>query len=354
MLRHLKPKELFNKHLRWVFTAILVAALFGASLPRSSADVLGTREIVLASSVIGAITQYNLNFVLPSSSTYGSLDIEICSNDPFPGRPCTVPVGLNVSSAVLSAQSGPSGFVIKPGATSNHLVLTRVPAVAPAGPASYTFQQVTNPSSPGSYFVRLQTFASSDATGSRIYEGGAVFATTNSISVTATVAPYLIFCTGITIPNLNCANATGDYIDFGELSSKRTSKGTSQMLAATNAQSGYNVTIQGTTMTSGANEIAAMASPDVSRPGTSQFGMNLTVNSTPAVGGPPAGPGTVSPVANYSVANTYRFVNGETLATTNAPDDVRVFTASYIANVPPSQAPGIYVTTITYICLATF
>jgi len=255
---------------------------------------------------------------------------------------------------VLAAQSGPSGFIIRPGATSNHLILSRIPSTAPPGAASYTFQQVTNPSSPGSYFVRLQTFASTDASGSSIYEGGGVFATTNSISITATVPPYLTFCTGITIQNFNCANATGDYIDFGELSSKRTSKGTSQMLAATNAQSGYDLTIEGTTMTSGSHEISALASPDVSRPGTSQFGMNLTVNSTPAVGAPPSGPGTAFPVANYSVADTYRLINGETLATINAPDDVRVFTASYIANVPPSQAPGIYVTTITYICLANF
>jgi hypothetical protein len=36
------------------------------------------------------------------------------------------------------------------------------------------------------------------------------------------------------------------------------------------------------------------------------------------------------------------------------PDDVRKYTATYIANVPNNQAAGIYVSTITYVCLANF
>ena len=126
------------------------------------------------------------------------------------------------------------------------------------------------------------------------------------------------------------------------------------MLVSSNAQSGYNVSLVGTTMVSGNNEIPALSTGDVSRPGTSQFGLNLTANSTPAGGSLPSGPGLANPVSNYATADTYRFVNGETLVSTIGPDDVRLFTASYIVNIANSQPAGIYVTTITYVCLASF
>jgi len=35
-------------------------------------------------------------------------------------------------------------------------------------------------------------------------------------------------------------------------------------------------------------------------------------------------------------------------------DDMRLYTMSYIANIPVGQAPGQYSTTITYVCLANF
>jgi hypothetical protein len=229
-----------------------------------------------------------------------------------------------------------------------------VPAAAPAGQVSYDFLNVTNPSSPGSYYVRLETFASNDGSGSAIDAGGLAFAVTNSLSISATVPPYLTFCTGITINNLNCANASGDYIDYGELSPGHANSGSSQMLVATNAVDGYNVSLSGTTMTSGTNAIAALATNDVSRPGTPQFGLNLRANTTPAGGSNPTGPGVAVPVANYFQPNSYRFVDGETLISNPAPDDVRLFTASYIVNIPKTQPAGIYVTTLTYICLGSF
>ena len=126
------------------------------------------------------------------------------------------------------------------------------------------------------------------------------------------------------------------------------------ILAATNAQSGYVISVKGTTMTSGTNIINALAANDVSRPGTAQFGLNLRANTTPSGGSNPSGPGFAVPDPNYNVPNTYRFKDGDTLVSTTLPDDRRLFTASYIVNVPKGQAPGIYVSTMTYICVGTF
>lgn len=323
-------------------------------LSPSSADVLINRQLLMSTAGISATAEYKLAFSLPSSSTYGSLVLEVCSNDPIPGNPCVVPPGFDLSGAQLVGQSGATGFSILPGATSNRLVIGRPPAVAPAGAVTYDFQQVVNPSSPGSYYLRLSTYASADGSGTMVDEGGLAFASVNALSVTATVPPYLTFCTGITIGGLNCANSTGDYIDFGELSSLRASSGSSQMLAATNAENGYNITVSGTTMTSGTNIIAALASNDVSRPGTAQFGLNLRANTAPSGGADPLGPGVAVPQPTYDQPNSYRFNDGDLVVSNSVPDDVRLYTASYIVNVPKSQAPGVYVSTLTYICLGTF
>ncbi|MDB5170579.1 MAG: hypothetical protein JWO35_273 [Candidatus Saccharibacteria bacterium] len=315
---------------------------------------LGDRALQIASSEASATTDYRLTFTLPTAGTLGSIDIEFCSNDPFPGTACTAPAGLDASTAVLADQTGATGFSIDGASTTNRIVLTRPPASEPTGPATYHFSGVTSPSTPGSYYARIQTFATADATGPASDYGGLAFAITNAISISATVPPYLIFCTGVTIPGFNCVNASGDYIDFGELSPSKAHGGTSQFLVATNAVDGYGVTVNGTTLTSGNNIIPAMASNDVSRPGLGQFGFNLRANATPSSGSDPSGPGAGQPQSNYNQPNSYRFVSGDSIVINPAADNIRVYTSSYIANIPTIQAPGIYVTTLTYVCLALF
>jgi hypothetical protein len=92
----------------------------------------------------------------------------------------------------------------------------------------------------------------------------------------------------------------------------------------------------------------------VSRPGLPQFGFNLRANSSPAGGSDPIGPGVGTPQAGYNQPNIYRFVNGDVIASTTAPDDIRQYTASYLVNVSAAQPAGIYVSTVTYVCLANF
>lgn len=315
---------------------------------------LGNRALQLASSQAGATTDYRLTFTLPTTGTLGSIAIEFCSNDPFPNTPCTPPAGLDASAVVLADQTGATGFSVDPSSTANNIVLSRAAAVETTIPVSYHFTNVVNPSSPGSYYARIQTYASTDAGGPASDYGGLAFATTNAITISATVPPYLIFCTGVSIPGYNCANALGDYVDFGELSPVNARVGRSQFLVATNAADGYGVSVNGTSLTSGNNVIAAMSANDVSRPGLPQFGFNLRANSTPANGSDPSGPGTGQPLPNYNQPNSYRFVSGDSLVINPVPDNVRLFTSSYIANIPTIQAPGVYVSTLTYVCLALF
>ena len=349
-------RSLASRQTLYLFFAL--AFVFGLMwhfvLAPVSGDRLGNRVLQIDSNQIQATTDYQLSFDIVSPGTLGSIVAQFCSNDPLFTSPCTTPIGMDVSQANLVSQSGPGGFSVSGSSTANTLVLTRPPAATPVTNVSFHFDNRTNPTNPGSYFVRVQTYASADATGPASDYGGIAFAITNLIAVTAEVPPYLAFCTGITITGLNCANASGDYIDFGELSSKKTSKGSSQMLVATNAEQGYAITASGTTLTSGNNTIPPLFTGDISRPGAGQFGFNLTTNTTPAVGSNPVGPGVSNPKPEYNQQNVFRFVNGETIVSNSVPDDVRQYTSSYIVNVPVSQAAGIYVTTVTYVCLANF
>jgi hypothetical protein len=355
MLSKLSLKTTYKQNARRIVALFLVACVFFVAIPRSNAGTaLYNKQALLGDYQVDAVTFYEISFSFSEPATYGSLRIEVCANDPLPGTACTPPPGFDLSNAVLSAQTGPPGMTILPGSTASAMVLGRTPAAAVVEPASYRFDQIVNPANAGAYYIRLQTFASADGTGPSVFYGGIALLTALNFPVTATIPPYLTFCTGITITGLNCSTASGDYIDFGELSSKKTSSGTSQMLAFTNAQSGYNISLAGTTMQSGNNEIKALSVEDVSRPGTSQFGLNLTNNSSPNQGAVPTGPGSAVVVTGYSTPDKYRFVNSEILASTTGPDNLRLFTSTYIVNVPASQAPGIYVTTITYVCLATF
>jgi hypothetical protein len=174
------------------------------------------------------------------------------------------------------------------------------------------------------------------------------------LTISTKIPPFLLLCTGLSINSFDCNTATGDYIDLGELSTTQTRFGSSQMVLATNAGGGYNLFLDGSTMTSGNNTISALTNNDVSRPGTSQFGINLRKNTDPSTGQDVQGPGAGVVTTNYNTPNRYRFVSGEQIATSPTSSDYRKFTVSYIVNVPHGQSPGIYVTSVNYDCLANF
>lgn len=334
---------------------LLLAMLFLQITDRpAQSATLGKSSLQMSIADVSATSTYQITFETNAPATVGSIRVQFCANDPFENTSCAAPGGLDISAANLIDQAGMTGFSVSSASTANELVLSRAAAPAAPGQSRYVLAGVTNPSSSGTYYARILTYASTDTSGPRTDFGAIAFQTLNSISITATVPPYLLFCVAVRITNLNCANAVGDFIDFGELSVAQSRRGTSQMLVASNASGGYNIAAIGNTLTSGNNVIAAIIAGDVSRPGTPQFGFNMRQNVAPAIGSDPAGPGLAVPAVAYNQPNVYRFTSGDTVAATSAPDDVRLFTTSYIANIPITQPAGVYVSTITYTCLANF
>jgi hypothetical protein len=278
----------------------------------------------------------------------------MCSNDPFPESPCTPPSGFDSSQAVLLSEAGEMGFAINPQTNSNRIVIMRPPLPASQQMSTYEFGGIRNPDSEGSYYVRLLTYQDGNLGGVPSYTGGIAYAINQNVSITATVPPYLLMCVGVTIAGYNCLNVQGDYVNVGELSNRVTSQGTSQILAASNAKSGYSIYAGGTTMTSGNNVIPALTGATAATVGTGQFGINLRANSSPQGGQDVTGTGYGAPTPSYNQINRFAFNPGDAIAVTTQPDEARKYTVTYIVNVPAGQAPGVYVSTMSYLALGTF
>lgn len=337
-------------------SALVVALLLVAGLlhiGKAYGDQLPSRSIELSSASAGATDKYQLTFTIPQVEILGSIRLQFCTESPLIGQPCTLPVGMDLTAATLTSQAPALGFSVL-SASGTDIVLTRTVSPAGIGQASFQLSGIVNPSSTGSYFGRIQTYAAANGTGASNDYGGLAFSINESVQISATVPPYLYFCVGISVTGVDCNTATGDYINFGEFTPAVASEAQTQMVAGTNADTGYFIAVSGNTLTSGNNVIPALASPDVSRPGVSQFGMNLVANTDPQVGQNPSGLGAGQPANGYKTANTYKFANGDTVASAPLPDEARRYTTSYIANVAKDQAPGVYVTTLTYIATGSF
>ncbi len=331
---------------------IVVPALINMTL-HVRAATLTVRSMAVETSLPGANTRHGFSFNIVSSANLGSIKFEYCSNSPLVGDSCTVPAGLSLSSASLDSQAGENGFSIHPSSTATTVILTRAPVPASPQAVSYSFGNVANPTAVNqTVFVRITTYASTDSSGAYTDNGSVAFSTSGSLGVDAFVPPFLSFCVALSV-SLNCSTSGGNYLNLGELSALNANTATSQFAAATNDFTGVVTSIAGGTMSSGTNTINSLAVPAASAPGTSQFGINLRANSAPVVGQDPIGPGTSSVEPDFNSPNQFVLKNG-TMTSSSTSTDYKVFTVSYLVNVPPGQAPGVYTSTLTYIATVSF
>ena len=336
--------------LRYIGAALLLANASIFIQPIYAGQVTG-RSLTLGSSAPSAVTTHAYALTLASSTTVGSIQFLYCTTA---SGSCTTPSGLTTTSATLTAQTGATGFSIV--ATTNGAPYITRTAAAASGAVTYTLGNITNPSTTNTtFFVRISTYATTDATGGATDTGNVAASTANQITLTASVDETLTFCSGTSgITSSSCAGATGSSVALGSLTPSSTGSGTSQIGISTNAGSGYIVTVAGNTLTAGSNTITALASQTASTQGSSQFGLNLRANTTPSVGSDPAGSGSANPNTNYNTANQFRFVSGDQVVNNGTADNFRLFTVSYIANIAGATPAGAYTTTLTYVATGTF
>jgi len=344
-----------------------LVAPFGAQAAEST-----SRSLTLGSSGASAVTTYVFSFKPGTSGNIGAIKFEICDS-PLEVAGCVNTGGSSGESftsngASIQSQSGISGFTAGTGSpaapTANTFWITNgTPQNIPSSTAvTVTFQNVRNPSAANTQFYARMTTYSDSAGSAEVDFGGVAVGTANQISVTGTMPESLIFCVGTS--GTDCSNITGSSVALGVFSPLATNTGTSLMSASTNAGFGYNITITGTTLTSGANNIPAMGTQSLnsagcapscsSTVGTSQFGSNVRANAAPGIGADVSGTGSATGFGGYNTVNSFRYFNGDTVASSAGITKSNLFTNSYIVNVGGDQAAGVYSATMTYICTATF
>ena len=333
---------------------LMAFGTFFAIQQRANAVRFQNRSLYINSSVAGETTFYTVTFTYPTVNPVGSLRMLFCT-EAIPYLPCDPPTGLDLSGATLSTQTGETGFTLSQ-QTTNSFVISRPPVATSIQESKYTFTNVINPTATGTFYVRLNSYASTNATGSFIDYGSIASSITNQMGITTQVPPVLIFCTGKTIPT-DCTDAVPTVVEeYEDPNPEDTIATTTEMAAYTNARGGYVIAVTGRSLTSGIYEIPAItAEPEDSLPGKGQFGLNLADNSTPDIGNVPAGFATnITLNPEYVQPNKFLFRDGDILATSDWVTKYHKYTASYIINIPPDQHPGVYNTTVTFICTGNF
>ncbi|HEX7368158.1 MAG TPA: hypothetical protein VF261_00695 [Candidatus Saccharimonadales bacterium] len=342
-------------------------------------------------------------FTLPTTGTaVKSISFQYCTTADIDvaGGNCTTPAGLVTTAATLGTEGGDAtGFDTLHNSTNGDPYLSSTGGVTPTAGTSDTIQLlgIQNPddtncggSANCTFFVRITTYTSSDATTGATDAGTVAASTSTQIVLTGTMPESLIFCTGQTV-SANCTTAATGDITFNKLFSPTgTAFATSQLAASTNANHGYAITVSGPPLTSGTNYIhgtngtgnAAVSS--TATVGTSVFGLNLVSDTDAAASTPALSPASASIAptsdganywgaasANFNTDSNYAFTESDSLinpglelndiassdysqAGTAEPTDGQVYTVTYMVNAAANQPAGSYSTTLTYICTPTF
>ena len=380
MLDQTKNKNVFNlrSSLAALGAVVFIVGLILQAVPahQAFAAQITSRSITLQAgasdggSKPGGVVNHFFGLTVPTTANIGSIEFKYCT---LASGTCTTPTGLSTTAATMGTQSGATGFTLV-NTTNGAPYITRSAASITAGTAlTYQLLGVTNPTTTNqTFYVRFTTFTSTNATTGATDTGTVAASTATSILIDGTMPESLVFCTGATIGLTagvpDCSTATSGAISFNQLFSPTdTATTSSQMAASTNAGSGYNITVNGATLTSGSNTIPGLTSAIAGVRGVSQFGLNLKANttttSTPAIGTEiaPAANGTNyrgQAITNYNSVDNFKFVSGDIVANSSnggaGGTDAQIYTVAYIANVSGSQPAGTYTTTITYICTPTF
>lgn len=368
---------------RIVSAGLLVAAALVqlVSVTPVAAAQITNRSLTLQSGALdggslpGGVVNHDFKFDITNGSSVGSIKFQYCTTAAaVPGGiDCNTPVGMSSVAASIGNQLGETGFVNITNSTNGTVIISRAAAANVTTPSvEYRLDGITNPDDPAhptgmTFFVRISTYSSLDASGTALDTGTVAAATNYAIDLEGTMPESLVFCTGATVDvnagNVpDCATATAGDISFDRLFSPTdTAVATSQMAASTNAGFGYNITVNGPTLTSGSNTITGMNSPTTSIQGTPQFGLNLVANTTTAdvpFGAAVTQTGgalyTGTATTDYNTAETFKYLDGDSVAKSTGGSDAQIYTVAYMANVSGSQPAGTYATTLTYVCTPKF
>jgi len=388
--------------------------MFGILIPilsrnaYATAGLLTSRSIEMSSSVANqTAVQYTISFKTATGGVpLEGIVVDFCDDTPLINTSCSYTSGksINLTSVALSSIAGPSDTTLAHwivGNTSPLLVLSNQNAadqtnVSAGTQVTIIITGVQNPNysacSGGtppncSFYARILTYAAySGATsyapttiGTPTDEGGIALSTNQAITVTSKVQEQLTFCV---YTGANCAAGGGSVI-LGDTQGVLYTSGpfvdkSTTYTISTNAINGLTVRMLGNTLTSGSNTINAIGGTAASSAtGTSQFGlcsyvsastaMTLTITSPynnaacntttqsagPGQTGTPGGNGTAQFAFDTTQTTT---TYGASLASASAGSSAGSATGviAMIGNTSVTQQAGLYSTTLTFVCTATY
>jgi len=221
-------KRLFDRRVGFSVGAVglLFATMAPALVPAfASASTITDRSIQMSSAepysagppTTGTGVSYQVTFT-PATSGATDMLIYFCSNTPLSGTACVAPTGFDLTSATVTAGTGTTGATLdstsndagNPGGTNKNVIAITGMTLGTSA-STLTIGDVTNPSTVGTFYARIQTYASSGAqeTAWADTSGGAVngdlsttytdngsvaLSTNNSLGVSAAVLESLSFC----------------------------------------------------------------------------------------------------------------------------------------------------------------
>lgn len=164
-------------------------------------------------------------------------------------------------------------------------------------------------------------------------------------------------------------SVAGSSTDLGTLSTVGTAHTTATFAIKTYLASGYVVTLASDPPTnngSNTHQLDAPSSPTASAVGTEQFGINLTANTTAGPCSAPANFGA-DPVqvpdntfsfgtvpSGYNSCGLFKYVKGDTIATSTQSSGETDYTISFIYNISPVTPDGLYTFNGTLVATSTY
>lgn len=205
---------------------------------------------------------------------------------------------------------------------------------------TYNSTNSTNPSSPSTYAIAVSgTFGDTGNITVSILSD-------DQVSVTATVAQSLTFSISDNTIGFGTLSASAAQYATGDTTGSGSETEAHTLVIGTNATNGYTATLNGTTLTSGANTITAIgASNTASSAGTEQFGLRMTASG---------GSGAVT--APYA-ASGFAFDSGafpDQIASASAASANTTYSVRYLANIASLTEAGEYSATLNYVATANF
>ena len=159
-------------------------------------------------------------------------------------------------------------------------------------------------------------------------------------------------------PSLACITNTSS-ANFGTLSSSVVATATATFSVLNYTSYGYIVQVIGSVPSSGSHTLNNLSSNAASTPGTEQFGINLVDNSSPNIGADPAQIPNSNfsygeAANNYDTPNSFRYVQGETIALAPKTSGQTDYTISYIINIANTTPGGEYSGSQVLVCTGTY